>query len=288
MTKSEITTAVIKVFENGAPNLFVNGIDYHTYDSIAVTLAYPLGLTSINDTTIGRKEHPFVHVTGGFEEKPRGHAAVSFPVGCRVFYFNPELCSVMNSGSNYTFFRGKKIKTIPHTVIKKGIPIIGVTHEHPDLIKVNGKSSLLPCHNGNLVVAANQSGHNFICQSDHGLFNKICEELSQLSDSNIDPCYYVALYSHKQNLGNLEICSYRNANKRADQLYQHTLNTYRNDISQIDPKFIHLLFRGVRPIGESTYFHVFIVQKPANLTFVQVNTPKGDRIRPVGYVNNGN
>jgi len=291
MTKLEIEKAVIKVFENGAPLPFVNGIDYHTYAPGAVPLAYPNGLTSINDTNLNRNEHPFVHVTGGYEEKPRGHAAVAFPVGCRVFYFNHELCSAMSALTGRNFFHNLQINTLPHIVYDKHfIPVHGITHEYPDLIEVNGITHVPPDYFGNSVASASQSGHNFVCQSSpHGIFDKMCHELWRLSNSGIDTCFFIALYTHKQNLLLPQERFYlANANLLADANYQAELSVYRNDISQIDPCFIHLLFRGVRPIGESTYFHVFIVQKPANLTFVQVTTPNGDRIRPVGYVNNGN
>ena len=291
MTKLEIEKAVINVFENGAPNSFVNGIDYHTYSLRAVPLSYPIGLTSINDTTIGRKEHPFVHVKGGYEETPGGHAAVAFPVGCRVFYFNHELCSKMRALTGRNFEHNVQINTPQHIAYDRHI-VAGIqVHEQPDLIEVNGVTHVSPDYNGKSVVSASQAGHNFVGQTPiQGIFDKMCHELWRLSNSGINTCFFIALYTHKQNLGGVDNClpSYIRANRKADQKYQSELNIYRDDISQIDPHYIHLLFRGVRPSGESTYFHVFIVQKPANLTLVQVNTPKGDRIRPVGYVNKGN
>jgi hypothetical protein len=286
MNKIEIKDSIIQVFTNGAPAPFISGVDYFEIAPGIITpyWVYPAGLSSINDAALGRNDHPFVHVTGGYEEKPRGHAAVIFPPGCRVFYFNQELLSIMNyMYGPRLFFHNKLINTLPHIVFDRYFLPNTETTERPDLFEINGPTPHPPFYKGNLVLAASEAGHNFVCQTYHGIFDKICHELWRLSHSGIDTCYFIALYTHKQNLTATEVCPYRNANASADINYAAELQTYCNDITHIDPNYIHLLFKGVRPVGYNTYFHVFIIEKLSGLNLIQVDTANGPRIRPEGY-----
>jgi len=278
MNKIFLKEKTIEVFGNGNP--LKPGIDYIDIipGSINSNWTYPT-LESFN-LQGGRPDHPFPHVTGGFEEKPRGFAKMKFPVGCRKFFFNDELNKVI--GSNL-FFHNKKIHTKSHCYInRKGQPHNRVW-EKPDLFETGEQTYFIPSFNGLQVIDAVNAGHNFIAQSNHGIFNKICNEMYSLYQSGISNIFYIALYSHKQNLSVEEVCSYREANLKADKNYASQLEIISKDISTIDSNYIHLLFRGLRQNGRSTFYSVFILEMKKGFEFLFFQIKNQTKIRPANY-----